>query len=125
MADFPEYRTLDDMPGFRFGSGGTLETDRPWGFHGSMARAGVWRPVAVRPNVHTGYGQFGITCDGKTLNKALHVLMCRAFHGPRPAGHYVCFLDGDRTNCRADNLAWMSKSDIMKRAWSRRKGVAV
>jgi hypothetical protein len=36
----------------------------------------------------------------------VHALICEAFHGPRPDGHEVRHLDGDRTNNAARNLAW-------------------
>lgn len=36
----------------------------------------------------------------------VHHLVALVFHGPRPAGHEVRHLDGDRFNNHADNLAY-------------------
>ncbi len=42
-------------------------------------------------------------------------LVALAFHGERPSkDHMLAFLDFDRTNCRADNLAW-----VLSRGWPR------
>src|SRR6478736_336647 len=40
------------------------------------------------------------------VDKLVHVLVCEAFHGPRPAGMECRHLDGDPSNARADNLCW-------------------
>jgi hypothetical protein len=45
---------------------------------------------------------------GKTAN--LHVLVARAFLGPRPKGHHVCHGDGDRTNNSLINLRYDTPS---------------
>lgn len=44
--------------------------------------------------------------DGKDLRVPVHKLVLLAFHGPRPAGQVARWRDGDRLNCRADNLSW-------------------
>lgn len=51
---------------------------------------------------------------GKRLNRYVHVLVCAAFHGPKPAEDYqVRHLNGDQTDNRAENLAWGTQSDNM------------
>lgn len=37
---------------------------------------------------------------------AVQILVCEAFHGPRPEGHYACHRDGDGLNNRSSNLYW-------------------
>ena len=46
----------------------------------------------------------------------LHLLVARAFlDAPDQPSSRVEFLDGDRSNCEASNLKWVSISDITKR----------
>lgn len=59
------------------------------------------RPIVSLPR-HDGTGRF--------VSKGVHVLVCTAFHGPRPDGLEVSHLDGNQLNNRADNLAWETKS---------------
>jgi hypothetical protein len=57
-----------------------------------------------------GYPLISMSRAGKRRSFYLHRLVCRAFWGPRPVpGHETAHLDGVRTNCRADNLAWVSR----------------
>ena len=52
--------------------------------------------------------------DGKHHSKGTHVLVCEAFHGPRPSGdHQVAHGDGDRANNRSDNLRWATRAENM------------
>lgn len=56
---------------------------------------------------HTGYLQIKLCQKGSAKKFSVHVLVCEAFHGPRPSPrHVVRHLDGSRSNCRAANLAW-------------------
>lgn len=57
----------------------------------------------------------GVMClDGVRKNFELHALVCRAFHGEPKAGQQVAHRDGIRTNCRADNLRWVSPAENME-----------
>jgi hypothetical protein len=58
----------------------------------------------------TGYLSIHLRRDGKTIKKNLHVLVLEAFVGPRPPGMQACHKDGNRTNCRLDNLRWDTPS---------------
>lgn len=49
--------------------------------------------------------------EGKVVARSLHVLVADAFHGPRPYGHQVRHLDGDRTNNKPSNLAYGTARD--------------
>lgn len=44
--------------------------------------------------------------DGKSRGADLARLVAEAFIGPRPKGHFILALDGDRLNCRASNLVY-------------------
>lgn len=53
------------------------------------------------------------------LNKKrrkVHRLVCEAFHGLPKVGQEVRHLDGDRSNNRADNLAWGTRSENVQDA---------
>ena len=51
---------------------------------------------------------------GTSATVRIHTLVARAFV-PNPEGYrYVRHKDGDRMNCRADNLEWYSKADTYK-----------
>lgn len=41
----------------------------------------------------------------------VHQLVAQAFLPPRPAGHELRHLNGDHRDCRADNLAWGTRSE--------------
>ncbi len=43
----------------------------------------------------------------------VHRLVAEAFLGPQPDGHEVAHLDGDRTNNRLSNLAWVTHTENM------------
>jgi hypothetical protein len=45
---------------------------------------------------------------GKVL---LHRLVLTAFNGPAPDGHEGAHNDGNKANCRLDNLRWATRSD--------------
>lgn len=48
--------------------------------------------------------------DGTRRSTLLHIVVAEAFHGPKPFPEAeVRHLDGDQTNCRADNVAWDSR----------------
>jgi len=46
------------------------------------------------------------------VRRAVHVLVCQAFHGPRPSSrHEVAHYDGDKHNNAATNLRWATKRE--------------
>jgi len=52
-------------------------------------------------------------------------LVCETFHGepPTPA-HVVLAKDGDPTNCRADNLRWATRSEVVQATVARGRHVS-
>ena len=71
----------------------------------------------LRKKIVNNRGRFGW--------RFLHHLVWEAAHGPLPAGHIVMFKDGDRQNCRLDNLACISKRGNMRRNTIQRYPVAL
>lgn len=84
------------------------------GFPGySVSPLGQVRNDSARTLLHTRINQYGVPYVGLTRNlrqcvRSLPRLVATAYFGPH---HNELFdtpinLDGDRTNCRIDNLAW-------------------
>jgi len=61
--------------------------------------------------------QPSMTVKNKGGNRiVVHMEVLRAFH-PNPDGDFnEVFIDGDRSNCRADNLAWYGRSYMLEKA---------
>lgn len=54
-----------------------------------------------------GYPAVSLYCNGKSVTRPVHQLVCEAFHGPQPFPEaQVRHLDGDPTNNWMENLAW-------------------
>lgn len=61
-----------------------------------------------------GYEVVGLSKDGSIKRRLVHRLVCEAFHGPPPTEqHQVAHWDGSRTNHRADNLRWATRTENM------------
>lgn len=85
-------------------------------YPGTMRTApGVELVQTVEPD---GYRRLAITDDsGKKHTPRVHSLICETFHGPRPTSkHEVRHLNGIRTDNRAENLAWGTRSENMQDA---------
>jgi hypothetical protein len=61
-----------------------------------------------------GYRCVNIMVDGKRVKRKVHRLVCEAWHGPCPDGHECGHLDGNSSNNRADNLAWITRSENIR-----------
>jgi len=48
--------------------------------------------------------------EGGSRTKMVHLLVARAFLGPRPDGYLAAHLDGDRFNPKYSNLAWSTSA---------------
>lgn len=63
------------------------------------------------PNKKTGYPET-LLSNGEIKQRVnVHVVVCEAFHGPRPCGHQVAHGDGSRTNNHEENLRWASAKE--------------
>lgn len=60
-----------------------------------------------------GYNHVALSRKRKSANRttAVHVLVTVTFVGPRPPGLVSRHLDGNKTNCRSDNLTWGTISE--------------
>lgn len=53
-----------------------------------------------------GYLAVSLCRNDRSVSRPVHVLVAAAFLGPRPEGQQVRHLDGDKNNCRVENLAY-------------------
>lgn len=58
-----------------------------------------------------GYACLTIDIDRRAQKHYVHVLVCEAFHGPRPAGKEVAHANGIRDDNRACNLSWKTRAE--------------
>jgi HNH endonuclease/NUMOD4 motif-containing protein len=80
----------------------SLDRAEQWGQYTRRRRG---RLLKANPNP-AGYLQVGLCKDGGQANVAVHRVVAAAFLGPRPAEHEVRHLNGQKTDNRAENLAW-------------------
>jgi len=50
--------------------------------------------------------------DASTRYRHKHVVIWEAVNGPKPPGHVIKFLDGDKTNCDIDNLILLTRAEL-------------
>lgn len=62
----------------------------------------------LKPRTRRGYPAVDLKDEnGNSKTFYVHALVCIAFHGPRPEGHFVChYPDPTKSNNHADNLEW-------------------
>lgn len=100
-----DWRKVQGYPDYEVSNLGRL---RSW--HGRGFGAGLRRknPVVLNPppDSHTGYIRWVAVVDGKKAKITLHVAVCTAFHGGRPADNVVRHLNSNRLDNRAENLMW-------------------
>lgn len=66
----------------------------------------------LTPQPQDGYLVVKPCRDGKAYLRRVHVMVCEAFHGPKPTPrHEAAHGDGDRANCRPGNLRWATHKE--------------
>jgi DNA-binding CsgD family transcriptional regulator len=55
--------------------------------------------------------------DDRWMTKALHTVVCEAFHGERPEGYEAAHINGDSSNNHKNNLKWMTKTENRKQMY--------
>jgi hypothetical protein len=104
-----EYREIPEVPGYEFGSDGTM-----W----SRWRRGLNREELgddwhqVKGWLHkSGHRNVRVKINGKPTMFSLHVLVATTFHGPCPEGLECCHKNGIPSDNRADNLRWGTRKE--------------
>ena len=74
-----------------------------------------WKEERIlKPSVSKklGYKTVALWKDGKQRTRYVHVIVCQAFHGPKPTPvHEAAHFDGIRLNNVPGNLRWATRPD--------------
>lgn len=93
-----EYRQIAEWPKFRIGNDGTVIGARG-------------RPLRLFTDGR-GYLRVNYYHKGKWTQLGVHVLVCTAFHGPKPEwADLVAHRDGNPGNAQPSNLRWATYLD--------------
>lgn len=103
--------------GLHYKAGGrSAETRFKPGHRGGVA-ADVYQPIGAERITKDGYCSRKVN-DDMPLHKrwrAVHLLVWEAANGPVPKGHAITFINGDKLDCRLDNLACITRRALMQR----------
>ncbi len=102
-----QLREIDGCPGYFAGRDGRIYSTRRLGRPKPSTPARPIRPLKAGVNKRNGYLQVAL---GSASCRNVHALVCAAFHGPRPPGFHASHIDGDKLNCRPENLCWESRT---------------
>ena len=72
------------------------------------------KPASIlQPSIKKfGHGRVVLSVDGNKTELGVHVLVCMAFHGPRPSDrHITAHNDGDPSNNRPENVRWATQKE--------------
>lgn len=75
------------------------------------------RPMLVagrilKPSMVDGrYPNVVLSDMGEQYSYMVHSIVALVFLGPRPQSHEICHNDGNRQNCRADNLRYATRAE--------------
>ena len=72
--------------------------------------------IGMRYANKDGYLQTSRRDGGKVIKYDVHVLVCEAWHGPRPEGMQVDHIDGIKSNNHPSNLEWVTQEENMRRS---------
>jgi hypothetical protein len=104
--------------GKRYQPGGRAKETQFKPGHGRTGKAAeVYQPIGTERITKDGYRQRKVNDDMPRQRrwKMLHVIVWEEHHGPVPQGHAVTFKDGDRSNCAIDNLALLTRRELLER----------
>ncbi len=111
MSNPCEPSRIKAIPGFeRYGAD---EDGRIWSLFDKARLREVPRRMKTAPNTRGYEVASVITDDRKKKNVTVHRLVLMTFSGPCPDGMEGAHLDGDKTNNRAVNLRWVTRSENM------------
>jgi hypothetical protein len=103
-------------PGYSVGRGRMQSTQFKKGRLNGRA-AELYKPIGTVITDGGGYliRKICETGRGRQRWEFEHVIIWKRAHGPVPAGHAVCFKDGDRKHIELENLELISRADLMRR----------
>lgn len=95
-----EWRPIPSIPNHSASSVGQVRND----ITGTIRKAST---------TQAGYMVVAFHRSPKKICRLVHLLVCEAFHGLRPAGAVCRHLDGNRLNNAAENLRWGTHAENM------------
>ena len=101
-----EWREVPGWPGYRVSNTGIVQSCRSNG--GKLTE--LWRTRATWVD-RDGYRKLNVHNKQKKLFTGVSVLVCLAFHGPKPEGAMALHCNGNRLDDRSDNLRWGTAKD--------------
>lgn len=109
IARMEEWRDIPGHPGYQASSGGNVRSvDRV--IIDKNGRNKRLRGRALRPSKTGPRRDYLMVMLGARKPGPIHVLVCAAFHGPRPAhGYDASHRDGNSFNNAAANLRWLTR----------------
>ena len=116
IPDQVEYRPIDNYPGYRVGSDGSVWTcKKKITGNGKYILATTWH--RMRGRKIKDYPRVTLSHDGQKTDIFIHLLVLRAFIGPCPTGMEACHANDIKTDNRVVNLRW----DTPQNNWIDRK----
>ena len=90
-------------------------TGQVWSTNGGRWGTRPPHRLAGFPNAD-GYVEVRPSIDGKSKTLAVHVLIAKAFLGPRPPGFHVCHRNGIKTENQPGNLMYGTPAENARQA---------
>ena len=103
-----EWRPAVGAPHYQASDQGDIRSLDRIDLQGRFHRGRILHPT---PNAKSGYLMVTICEDGVRVKRYVHDIVCECFHGSRPPTLEVRHLNGIRSDCRATNLEWGSRTE--------------
>ena len=113
-----EWRDIPSAPGYQASSLGRVRSlDRM--VLGRDGREELHRGKVLKPqSMRNGYVEVFIRDGKRRKHRTVHTLVAEAFIGERPKGADVMHLNGDRSDNRAVNLCYGTRSENLRQTYS-------
>lgn len=105
MSQQEQWCEVEEFPAYEVSSLGRFRRKDP----GQGARAGAF--LKWHTCTSTGYPSIRFRAMGRQYTRVVHVVVARAFHGPRPDGLETRHLDGNKLNAAAANLQYGTRAE--------------